>query len=396
MARLKMSITVAALFAAAFAAGCGESSSDSADAPIKIAIIGGFTSPTPQELAPEAAEAAKARVATINENGGINGREVELIVCDDQVNVNKAGTCAREAVSAGAVALVGVLGFQTAQIYPIAERAGMASIGALPIGPAASNSPNAICFSGGATAEVAALPSILKEQGATKISALIPGGLGPATTGLVAAFKSGLERADAELGAIAEFPLTSSQFDAPVAKALTPGTDGVVAFSPGPTQGPLSLAVKQADGNVKIGMPAASVSPTVLKFLGANGDGMFVAGAGQPESSSAPGIKLFNADMKKHAPDAARGDLAIDAWASVWLFERLAKELETIDRASILKAVKSLENYDLGGIYGPLTTTKPFTDYPGMKCLANSTVVAEKISNGKFVPLGKGFVEAFG
>ncbi|HZQ88522.1 MAG TPA: ABC transporter substrate-binding protein [Gaiellaceae bacterium] len=387
MARLGLFFVLAAVVASVGATAA--SSSRSAKPPIKITIIGGFTSSTPAELSPETAAAARARVAAINAAGGIRGRKVQLTVCDDHVDVNAAGDCARQAVADGSLALVGTIGFENTQIYPTIEAAGMVSLGAFPIGPVAGNSPNAICLTGGGTAEMSALPVLLARHGVTKVSALVPGGLGPATTGLESTFQNGVKEAKIDIGAIAEFPLTAAQFDAPVAKALAGGVNGVVAFAPGAAQGPLALAVLNGNSSVKLGVPAAALSPSVISFLGSRGDGIYVAGAGAPATSKKPGIKLFNHDIDKYAKGTAKDDLSIDAWASVYLFEQLTKRVRVLSRASILRAAKSLTNYNLGGIYGPLTTTTPFDKFPGMKCLANNTVVTEQLKNGKFVALGR-------
>lgn len=376
---------------------CGSSASSSASssgsssttkAPIKITIIGGFSSSLPVELDPEAAAGARARVAAINAAGGIHGRKVDLVVCNDQVSANTAGDCARSAVADGSVALVGTVGFEQIQTYPIIQAAGMVSIGAFPVAPPIGNSPSAVCFTGGAEAEIAALPRLLRQRGVTQVSALIPGGLGVATTALERVFTAGAKAAGVRIGAISEFPSTSAQFDAPVAKALTPGTNGVIAFAAGPAQGPLVLAIKNAAPNVKIGVAAAAVSPSVIKFLGAHGNGILAAGEGAPPTSNTVGIQMFNHDMNAYESGAAKDDLSINAWASVWLFQRLAESLSSINRGSVLHAAKSLQNYDLGGIYGPLTTSTPFTGFLGDKCVANNTVEAEVLDGGEFHPIG--------
>ncbi len=366
--------------------GCGSSasSSGSSKAPIKITIIGGFSSSTPVELDPEAAAGARARVAEINAKGGINGRKVELVVCNDQVNPNTAGNCARSAVADGSVALVGTVGFEQIQTYPVIQAAGMVSLGAFPVAAPIGNSPSAVCFTGGAEAEIFALPTLLHQRGVTQVSALIPGGLGVATTALERVFTEGAKAGGVPIGATSEFPATSAQFDAPVSKALTPGTNGVIAFAAGAAQGPLVLAVQSAAPKAKIGVAAAAMSPSVIKFLGARGNGILAAGQGEPPTSNVAGIQMFNHDMDTYQPGAAKDDLSINAWASVWLFQRLAQSMSSISRANVLHAAKSLDNYNLGDIYGPLTTIRPFTGFPGDKCVANNTVVGEVLNGGQF------------
>lgn len=56
---------------------------------------------------PQIAGAAQAAVAQINEEGGVNGHPLELVLCDGNVDVNAELACAQEAVGSGVVADVG-------------------------------------------------------------------------------------------------------------------------------------------------------------------------------------------------------------------------------------------------------------------------------------------------
>ncbi len=93
---------------------------------------------------PEIITAAEAATITINNAGGINGRKVELIACNDGNDPNTAGECARKAVSEGAVAMVGGFTTNGTAIVPVLEKAGIPWIGGP--GLAAEELSSAISF----------------------------------------------------------------------------------------------------------------------------------------------------------------------------------------------------------------------------------------------------------
>lgn len=74
--------------------------------PIKLFTIQQITV-TNQDSTQEAADGLAASIKRINANGGINGRPVTLEVSDDKFSPAEGASCARKAVSGGAVAVVG-------------------------------------------------------------------------------------------------------------------------------------------------------------------------------------------------------------------------------------------------------------------------------------------------
>lgn len=72
---------------------------------------------------------AKAYEHFINENGGIAGRPLEAIVCDDKGDPTETARCAREAVEAGAIADVGSFTYNASVTLPIYEAADVAVFG---------------------------------------------------------------------------------------------------------------------------------------------------------------------------------------------------------------------------------------------------------------------------
>jgi ABC-type branched-subunit amino acid transport system substrate-binding protein len=85
--------------------------------------------------------AGKAIVQYMNANGGVNGRPIDLIVCDSQTNANQTANCARQAVQDKVVAVVGTYAANGAVIPPILQAANIPYSPAYPVAPSEFTSP---------------------------------------------------------------------------------------------------------------------------------------------------------------------------------------------------------------------------------------------------------------
>lgn len=72
---------------------------------------------------------ARAFEHHVNNSGGINGRPLEVTVCDDKGDPTQAAACARDAISAGAIADVGSFSYNAAATVPIYDAAQTAVFG---------------------------------------------------------------------------------------------------------------------------------------------------------------------------------------------------------------------------------------------------------------------------
>ena len=95
--------------------------------PIKFMTMGPINSP--QFSLPSIPVGAQIAVNEVNSAGGINGRKVKLIACNDQNNPNGAAQCAREAIKGKVTALVGGLEDYDLQIEPLLNQAGIPWVG---------------------------------------------------------------------------------------------------------------------------------------------------------------------------------------------------------------------------------------------------------------------------
>ena len=86
---------------------------------------------------------AKLAVDFINSNGGINGRPLEVEVCDEQFDAAVAATCARQAVEDGVVSVVGSFTYFAEAIVPVIAESDITWFGACcPISPSELTDPH--------------------------------------------------------------------------------------------------------------------------------------------------------------------------------------------------------------------------------------------------------------
>ena len=97
-------------------------------APIKVMV----EAPVDSQIAPypNIPAAAKVYAQYINDKGGIKGRPLVVVVCDDQADAAKAADCARKAVEQKVVANVGSFTIDVSRGIPILEENKIAWFGA--------------------------------------------------------------------------------------------------------------------------------------------------------------------------------------------------------------------------------------------------------------------------
>ena len=377
--------------------GSGGSSGGSAatGGTITIGITGSFTAGTGYPSIPLSAQ---ARVDAINAAGGINGRKVKLVSCSDNLNVNTAIACAQKLLQQKVVAVVSPLSAFGNEIYPVFNNAHIPIIGTTTGTPSDATYPVSFPITVGALGGLAGMPAALKSEGATKIGLLDEGDLGPVTTANEAGFAAGEKAVGFPAGPTIGVPGTATDFGPYVAKVLEKGVNGLgIYLNNSTSEAQLAQAILQQDPKMKIVIAGFGVNSQVISALGATASHLKVVLWGQPASAmSAPGIAMFNADMKKYASGQPLDDLDIQGWASVWLFQRVAQGLgKNITAASVLAAMGKLHGMSMGGIYPPLTTTTTCSGCDGATRMFNPTIVVGKIADGKVVAVTGKFVSAF-
>ncbi|MFI7344953.1 ABC transporter substrate-binding protein [Streptomyces sp. NPDC049936] len=104
---------------------------------------------------------AQAYARWINDRGGLDGRELNVLTCNDHNDSVTAAKCARRAVKENAVAVVGSYSQHADSFFPVLEGAGIPYIGGYGITNAEFTSPLSYPVNGGQPALLAGLGSAL-------------------------------------------------------------------------------------------------------------------------------------------------------------------------------------------------------------------------------------------
>jgi len=365
--------------------------------PVTVATMGEFDVPSAGTKNPEWPGAVQARAKEINKGGGLkdaNGdtHELKVVVCNAALDPNKAEQCARDAAEAKVAAVIGINSSEEGQMLPILADAGIPVIAPVPVDPAATTNKVSFPITSGVPGAFIAMPELLAEKGAKKISFIYPDIPGAAAAKLFVDL--GVKKGGAEDGGSVAVAPDATDLTPAIEAATKDGNDGVIAFLLGDTQGTLLQTAKQQGVDAKLVTATPFLTPQLLKDLGDVTNGLLVVGTTVPITTKTKGGQQFSKDMKAFDKKLPRTDLAAQNWLGTWVFERVAETLAEINAATVLDGMGKIDNMDMGGLTPPLTTTKPFTSSNStvaavLPRLYNPTVVYATIKNGKVFLVGK-------
>jgi ABC-type branched-subunit amino acid transport system substrate-binding protein len=360
-----------ALTACSNASGGGGSAGVSEGGPIKIGVVTNVGSALSNY--PDIQVGVQAAVHAVNEDGGINGRELELVFCNTRGDVNQAATCGREMVDDGVVAIVGQASAFAATTQPVTFAAGIPEIGNLPLGEVETwTSEFSNPLSAGHPGNTAATMFAAKQMGLESVviaNVDIPGGNGGADIGEVAAKGVGLDVKER-----IRIPSTGVADYTPfVQRAVDSGADALYVL-----HGPVAFVamVKAADAigaDIQVLGSGFTLGQSEAANLGALAERVILA-------SPLPSVDDLDNEVvaRYHEELDADGvpmtlELRRIAGLNGWLAAHAAAEvLRTIDgevtRESVVEALKTTEPIELGGgiVFDPasLTTDVAADAYP--------------------------------
>jgi ABC-type branched-subunit amino acid transport system substrate-binding protein len=344
---------------------------------------------------PEIFDAADAAVAAINTAGGIAdpeggpARPLEVIRCEAGAGGNEdpdaALNCARDTIDQGVVAVVGRYLFGADGTQAWAE-AGIPMIGSSPNEVEDFTNEFVYPITGGALAGAPGVGIALQEAGAETI-ALITGDVeaGRQLPGLIT---PALQDED---DLVQETYLSldpSADYTAQLSQLVSSNPDAIAVFGSSDINVRAISGLRDAGYTGLIGLPGTGLTPEGLETLGDAAEGAILASSfDAPNGGEREGVAQFNEEMDTYAPDAARTDLAINAWASVHLFAEVLAEADAMDPASVVAALDGFE-VDLDGLAPPFTMGVPNNqlDLPRIFTVAFQV---QEVSDGEVVPSGE-------
>lgn len=376
-----MSLAVSALALTACSDGSATSGTPSSSNTLKgePIVIGTICSCSGAQAAALGKSSAgiSAWVKLVNDNGGLNGHPVRLVVKDDAGDPAKALQAAKELVEQEkVVAIVGETSVADASFQSYVEGKKIPVVGGLPAEKTFLVSP--LFFASGTSSVVTTygLLTEAKAAGATTIGALYCAE-SPAcaeTDGLGQAFSRmiGIEWTAGKISA------TQPNYTAQCLAMKDAGADALfIAHN-------ASVGVRVAADCAKAGYEPTEVSTTntiaPAMLASAEFDGAVITGANAAQTDeNVPGINAFRAAVDAYEPGLTEDPQftahVVYSWAGAKLFEAAAQAVNlspTSTPADVLKGLYSLKDETLEGISAPLNFTAGKPGFPS--CYFVSTI----------------------
>jgi ABC-type branched-subunit amino acid transport system substrate-binding protein len=395
--RARRSLCAAITVAAIAISGCASSSSasntsgtsggTSSSNEVTAMMITDVTDPGGTSLQyPINESMGEATADWINANGGINGKKLNLIICDSQTDPNQTAACAREAVADHVVAVVGTYAANGAQIPPILQAAGIPYMPSYPVAPAEFTSP--ISFPTTST------PFILTGMGyiagkecqhPTLLSYQQP-----STDFNDESINAGVVSQGKKLLQTIVVPSNTTDY-APIAAQAIKGADCLIIYGTATMSGGLLPALQQAGATQRIigfnsqtlGYPIDSISPNLTN----NG---IVVGIFPPYTD--PVWNDYKAaaakygDPKKYDYQEFAAELV---YASIVVFGKVADSIPSgtaITSASVLAQLKKSTSVSTDGLFPPFNFTQRLP-VSGFSQMFDRSVTFSLVKNGGTVPL---------
>ncbi|MFF5183838.1 ABC transporter substrate-binding protein [Streptomyces sp. NPDC000345] len=351
---------------------------------------------------------ARAYARWINAEGGINGRKLTVLTCNDHNDAVSAAACARRAVKEHAVAVVGSYSQHSDAFFPHLEGAGIPYVGGYGVTNAEFTSPLSYPVNGGQPALLAGLGKVLADTCAGPVALVRPdtiaGDVLPPM--LDAGLKAGGHGKSADQRAAEDATEYSGQAEDAL-KAATKGTAGNGRGCVVPALGDRnstfmdSFRRSRADyPAVRTGTVLGSVDQTLVDASGGRSgpyEGAYVTGW-----YPVAGDKRWDG-MKKVISESAFTDTSIDpadtGVQTTWIaYDVLRQALESLGdgevSANTVREALSGRKFTTDGLTPTLLWkfTNPLAAI-GLPRLVNADVTVQQVRQGRLVAARKGFVD---
>jgi ABC-type branched-subunit amino acid transport system substrate-binding protein len=346
--------------------------------PIKVLTMGAYTGPV--FGIPELEAAVKARVATVNAAGGINGRQIDLITCDDTGDANAAAACARKAVDENVVAVIGSFTLFGTGVQPILTEAKIPYIGGLPSNPAELTSPVAYPLEGG-NSNFAADGQAMANAGCKKAGILFSTGNASAADAVTFATK-GVEAGGGTVAKSLGIADNVPDLSAPVATLQNAGAECIMMLTV--LGGAAIGAVRQSSQPTMLVSADSQVMPPDLVK---NGAAPFLT-AQSAYSADAKTTPVFFAEMNAQSPPVPTTRAAEVAWGGADAFVQVATAIKgDVTAASVTEQFNKTTDLKVDVYPKPISFT---TENPNasIKRVFNTWNVIYQIKDGAYVQDG--------
>lgn len=339
---------------------------------------------------PNIPETARLYQEFINAKGGIQGRPLEVIVCDDRADAGEAANCARKAVSEKVVANVGGFTLDVGQAIPIYEENSIAWFGeCCPL--RAQEFESKISFPLGFVNAVVPAGAIrMVEDGCKSIVGVF--GDDTANEPQIEAYKNGFKSigVDTSKLRIVKVPVTPGDYSAQAAQINSPPADCVLGQLGQVNWPPLISAMEGVGATPRYYGPQGNLDATIVEQFPESTEGAVVINV--YPNIGAPVWADFRDSIEKYDadPDLNYDSLAgLGTWTAFTVFTQVVETIDgPIDNKTFLDAANKMSAIDTGGMVGIIDFTTEYTGGAGkLPRIFNRSVFYDTVKDGKIVVL---------
>ena len=304
----------------------------------------------------------RAAFTPINEDGGVNGRQLEITKANDGYEPDQAIANTKRFINDETVfGLIGPVGTPTSKaIQPIAEESGVPYIGPF-TGAAFLRKPenaNVVNIRGAHDDEAEAwMKYLVDDQGHEDIAILYQDD-SYGRAGL-SGVKKALDKRDMSLAAEATYPRNTTAVKSAALDISGADPDAVVTVGAYKPVAEFIRVMKQLGADVPVVNLSFTGSAALAEELSGETDGnVFVTQVvPHPENSDKPIVTQYREDLSAVAPDAEPGFVSLEGYLVGRVTAEVLGEMDGAPtRDGFLKQVEAMGTFDLGGLefsYGP-------------------------------------------
>jgi ABC-type branched-subunit amino acid transport system substrate-binding protein len=343
--------------------------------------------------------AIEARVHAINCAGGLGaaGDKLGVVYCISNFDPNQVNACANQAVSDKSIVAVAAGGVAEGTPDTILAKGGVPNIPQTYYPNEGDSTTFAVVPSGAQLGP--GEPVMACKLGYKKVSLLLI--QDPAAAGVPDYDNSALQGFGCPaLIRTVQVPATATDVSPQVVAAAQDADAVVLAVAPNQ-----AIAAFKDKQQLNINAPfitnAGTMTTQTIQAAGSSADGVLVESQAYlpADDSSTPGAAQFRAEMAAVGQSALVDGWSQGSWITLDLLQTAAKGLSTVNRTTLLDALRKISGFDAGGQIPPVNLTKPapnpafprlFNDHWSPAVVKNGEVVAlENATLGNFVLVQK-------
>lgn len=360
--------------------------------PIKVMTIAPVNSPLPPY--PNIHEAAKIYGSWVNDQGGIDGRPLDVVVCDGRGDPNEDANCGRRAVEEDVVAVVGSFSFDASRLIPILEENDIAWFGACcPIAEIEFSNPISFVTGSNFAVPAGAVTKMVADGCESPAVVYIET---PAIEFAIDQAKNAFRSMDFDPddARFITIPIEAQDYSAEVAQAID-GSDCIYGGISDSNWAAFLPAMRSLGGDQRLYGHQGNLNSVIAEeFPDLTQDGISVNS--YPHIDGAMWEDYRGALETYDAPDLDWNSLAgLGTWAAYSAFVDVVSTMDgAIDNESFLAAANAATAVDTGGMIPVVDLSQEWDGQDGeFPRIFNRSVAYDQIDDGTLTPVDDGLYD---